>query len=335
MSALHEEWNDMLTPNSVDFYTSSVHPALAKFGLPDSAAVTLIKHRENAVYKVETSETKAVLRMHRPGYRSAAELWSEAQWTEALATAGVDTPHHIIGADGDVIQHITSCHSDQPILCDLLGWVDGREPAGDELESTFVEVGRLSALIHSHSVNWEKPSGFVRPILDETRLFGRHGVWGDFNELQPLTAERRKLLNRLAIQVHSDLSGLGKTDANWGLIHGDLMPENILQTSNGTVVIDFDDGGFGWFVSDLATSLGAYLGTDAFDTLMDAWIKGYATVSDPSPIGLKALPTFIGARLLQGLGWMHSRAGTETANEMTDYLIGAGCAFADDYLSAA
>jgi Ser/Thr protein kinase RdoA (MazF antagonist) len=328
-------WGFMINENSSDFYAKSVKQALGKFGIGEEAEVSLIKHRENAVYSVETPTHKSVLRMHRPGYRTAAELWSEAEWTMSLSSVGVDTPHHILGVDGQPVQRVSSPHTDQLILCDLLEWVEGHEPSGVELEKTFSEVGRLSALIHSHGVSWAKPQGFVRPRLDEEHLFGPQGVWGDFNQLEALTSDQRNLLVRLSIKIREDLSGFEKTSATWGLIHGDLMPENILQTPNGAVVIDFDDGGFGWFVCDLATSLGVYLGTPDFDRLMEAWVEGYATVTDPDKIGLEFLPALIGARLLQALGWVHTRKGNDTAMTMTGFLIGAGCSFADDYLASA
>jgi Ser/Thr protein kinase RdoA (MazF antagonist) len=324
---------DMINEDSEEFYAPSVRPALAAFGISEESDVSLIKHRENAVYRVEMPGSPSVLRMHRPGYRNAAELWSETTWTEALSVIGVHTPHHILGTNGKAIQQVSSLHSDQVILCDLLEWVEGHEPASDELQLTFTEVGRLSALIHQHSVTWQKPSGFERPILDEMHLFGPRGVWGDFNELGALSDDQKAVLRLLAAKIQSDLAGFTKTEQSWGLIHGDLMPENILQTANGAVVIDFDDGGFGWFVSDLATSLGAYLGTDDFDVLMGAWVEGYSAVADPEQIGLEYLPTLIGARLLQGLGWMHTRKGTDTAKAMTPYLIEASCTFADNYLS--
>jgi Ser/Thr protein kinase RdoA (MazF antagonist) len=324
----------MISENTAEFYTSAIPGALAKFGLAGDAHVALIKHRENAVYKVEAPSGRSVLRMHRPGYRTMDELWSEAEWTKALAMVGVDTPHHILGLDGEPIQQVATPHGEKVILCDLLDWVDGRQPADDELQSTFEEVGRLSALIHRHSAAWAKPPRFERPRLDEDHLFGAKGVWGDFNRLEALSAEQRALLRRLAASLYADLAGLEKVDANWGLIHADLMPENILQTANGAVVIDFDDGGFGWFVGDLASSLGTYLGTEIIDTLADAWVKGYASVADPERIGLEHLPTFLGGRLLQALGWLHTRKGNETAVAMTDMLVQASCAFADDYLSA-
>lgn len=324
----------MITENMAEFYSASVPAAIEQFGVPADAAVSLIKHRENAVYKIETPAGKSVLRMHRPGYRSAAELWSEAEWTKALASVGVDTPHHILGIDGEPIQQVAAQYGGGVILCDLLEWVEGRQPAADELESTFEEVGRLSALIHGHSTAWIKPTNFTRPTLDENHIFGPHGVWGDFGGLAALSAEQHGLVTRLAAKLQADLAGLPKSDANWGLIHADLMPENILQTSDGAVVIDFDDGGFGWFVGDLASSLGTYFGSAEFDALTKAWVKGYAAVADPEQIGLDHLPTFVGARLLQALGWVHSRSDNETAMAMTDILVADSCAFAEDYLSA-
>lgn len=314
------------------FYTSAVASALAAFGFDPDSQVTLIKHRENAVFKVENACLKAVLRMHRPGYRTIAQLRSEAAWTTNLRGALVPTPAHILGKDGEAIQIVMTADGIS-LFVDLLEWVDGAPPSDEELVPTFTEVGRLSALIHGHSKIWQRPTGFDRPLLDQNSLFGKNGVWGDFAQLAGTSAQQQQLFARLAAAVRADLSGFAKTRDTWGLIHGDLMPENILKSAKGTIVIDFDDGGESWFVGDLATSLGMYLGTEMFDPLMAAWLEGYASVADPEAIGLERLPTLIGARLLQGLGWMHTRRDSEVAQQMTPFVIGATVAFAEDYLS--
>jgi Ser/Thr protein kinase RdoA (MazF antagonist) len=314
------------------FYLSAVPASLKAFGIESDAQVTLIKHRENAVFKVEHGTSRMVLRMHRPGYRSLAELQSEAAWTFSLRQAGVPTPAHVAGTDEQAIQIIAPA-VDTALFVDMLEWIDGVPPSNNNLSTIFAEVGRLAALIHAHSRHWTRPAGFARPVMDQNTLFGPRGVWGDFAELAGPSDSQRRLFRRLADKVRRDLSGFAKTDDTWGLVHGDLMPENILQTEQGVMVIDFDDGGESWLVGDLATSLGMYLGTEHFDPLMGAWLEGYATVTDPQTIGLEYLPTLIGARLLQGLGWMHTRRDSETAVAMTRYLIEAAVAFADDYLS--
>ncbi len=52
--------------------------------------LSLIKYRENAVFKVVTEDGEPfALRLHRPGYHDDAALRSELQWLEALAGVGV------------------------------------------------------------------------------------------------------------------------------------------------------------------------------------------------------------------------------------------------------
>ena len=76
--------------------------ALTRWDLPATATVTLIKHRENAVFMVAdpASSARYALRIHRAGYHSDAELRSELAWMRALDDDGVHTPPVVAGLDG-------------------------------------------------------------------------------------------------------------------------------------------------------------------------------------------------------------------------------------------
>jgi Ser/Thr protein kinase RdoA (MazF antagonist) len=90
--------------------------------------------------------------------------------------------------------------------------------------------------------------------------------------------------------------------------------ENVLITDAGeTVVIDFDDGGPGWFVYDLAVSLFVHEGHPTFDERRDWLIGGYREVRELSPRSIDELPTFLMARRLATLGWTATRAETAHA----------------------
>ena len=53
----------------------------------------LISISENTVFRVDTNTGETyVLRIHRPGYHTLAELNSEQQWTAALKRAGIGVP---------------------------------------------------------------------------------------------------------------------------------------------------------------------------------------------------------------------------------------------------
>jgi len=70
---------------------------LARAALPkwnvSTAEVTLLKLRENAVFRVDVPGGRSyVMRIHRHNYHSDAELHSELQWLTALANAGIEAP---------------------------------------------------------------------------------------------------------------------------------------------------------------------------------------------------------------------------------------------------
>src|SRR5579875_2181288 len=79
------------------------HASLERFGLGDDLTVTLVNVSENHTYKVDdpASGRSYALRLHRPGYRTVAEIESEIAWVDALRTdGGVQTPVVIASADG-------------------------------------------------------------------------------------------------------------------------------------------------------------------------------------------------------------------------------------------
>src|SRR4051812_43040584 len=95
--------------------------ALARWGFAAESTVTLIKHRENAVFMVTDTATSAryALRVHRAGYHSDAELRSELAWMRALEADGVHTPPVIAGLDGDVLQIVRPDESGVALRADL------------------------------------------------------------------------------------------------------------------------------------------------------------------------------------------------------------------------
>jgi Ser/Thr protein kinase RdoA (MazF antagonist) len=99
-------------------------------------------------------------------------------------------------------------------------------------------------------------------------------------------------------------------------------------------VIDFDDAGFGWHLFELATSLYFIADEGVLRAARDALIRGYRSERALSDAALERLPLFLAARGTTYLGWVHTRQGTETAKEMTPFLIERACAAADEYLTA-
>jgi Ser/Thr protein kinase RdoA (MazF antagonist) len=292
----------------------------------------LIKYRENAVFEIANDAgQRGVLRVHRHGYRTEAELCSELAWMDALRVKGIETPPILQTEDGDRVLMIDSAGVER--ACTALGWVEG-EPPEDDLVESFRLVGSAAARIHDHGAGWTPPAWFSRPTLDERSIFGPGAVWGDFAQLAALETEQRKLLVRAADAVRSLLCRFEKTDASWGLIHADLMPDNLLQHGDNLRIIDFDDCGFSWFVNDLATALAMRLNHPLIEDLQGAWLEGYREVRILPEEQLDFLPALLMARLLQFLGWGHTRPNSPIVCELLGPMVDGACAFAEDFLNA-
>ncbi len=320
------------------------HAALGHWDL-SATDMDLIKYRENAVFRVELADGQRVaLRIHRHGYHSDAELRSELQWLDALAAAGIAVPQILPAQDGALFRNVKVPAVPEARQVDVFAWVEGRQlgsvEAGVELDLPTVRgiyrtIGAQAARLHEHSARWTPPEGFVRHAWDADGLAGPAPFWGPFWELEQLMDEERSLLVQARDAVHAGLLAYGSDPANhsrYGLIHADLVAENLLVDGEDVRLIDFDDAGFGWHLFELATAL--YFESDAphFDTAFAALIEGYRAVRDLPETQLAHMPLFFAARSFTYLGWIHTRPETETARTLGPVLIDMACRAARRYL---
>jgi len=106
----------------------------------------------------------------------------------------------------------------------------------------------------------------------------------------------------------------GKTDADYGLIHADLLQENILQNADGLWMIDFDDAGYGYRLFDLGTALIQHAECAYLPALRASLIEGYAAkrsvlVSDFD------VQVFTMLRAFASTGWIISRASADDGRQ--------------------
>lgn len=305
------------------------------FGLPDEATLELVSHRENAVYRVSdpASGERFALRVHRPNYQTPESIRSELQWMEALRDAGVETPEVVRGVDGRAVQTLPAPELGGSRHCDLFRWIDGAPPDGSNVAATFALLGETNARIHRHAAGWKRPDGFVRQRWDAEGMLGSERLWGHFEDHTALAGEQLALFTRARKSVLARLERFGNGPDRFGLIHSDLMPENILVHEGVPRVIDFDDCGFGWRLYDLATLLAFDIAEPDFERRCEAWVEGYRGVEELPDSQLAELPTLIMARFLVGMGWLHTRRETEMAREYGVAIVALACEHAEKFLT--
>lgn len=263
-----------------------------------AAPPRLIAQRENAVFEVMLRDgRRAALRLHRPGYQSGAAIWSEQEWTAKLAKRGFPCPQPIETEFGAQLVSFGSGHK-----ASLVTWIDAPSLAQLTEQDCLAHMERLGALIRQlhDATDQIETDQFVRPSWDADALLGESPHWGRFWENPSLTRLEVQTLLGARDRAAALLDALEAPDI--GLIHADLLRENILCHECDMHIIDFDDAGFGFRLYDLGTALIQYEHHPDVWTFADRLCRGYGC--DPS-----SMPLFMALRAFASCGWAISRLG--------------------------
>jgi Ser/Thr protein kinase RdoA (MazF antagonist) len=303
--------------------------------------ISLVKYRENAVFRVRGSRgDQFALRVHRSGYHTDAELMSELQWMSALAGAAIDVPTVIPAEDGSMFVKAAGPGLPEPLQVDMLVWLEGEQLGSietgfscslDELMRLYDQVGRFAAKLHDQALSWQIPSSFSRHAWDIQGLLGPTPFWGEFRDL-PALSPHLSLIDDACRKAREALQRLGQSRETYGLIHADLVPENILRVDDRLRLIDFDDAGFGWHMFEMATALFWHIDQPYYGVIHDALLTGYRSIRRLPEDQWQELPLFLFLRSLTYLGWVGTRSETETAREITPMMVDKAVHLADEYL---
>ncbi|WP_170328680.1 phosphotransferase enzyme family protein [Ruegeria arenilitoris] len=309
--------------------TLIVEKALTLWGMND-AEWSLVAARENHVYRVQTDTRNFALRLHRQGMHSDAALRSELLWIAELGTNGVGVPTPVPATDGSYL------HLLDGVQVDMLDWLPGR-PLGstgtgidhDDRTGIFRTLGREMAKLHEVSDAWTRPDEFARWSWDRAGLLGDAPLWGRFWENPTLSDEDRALLTAFRKAANSHLQEI-ENQLDYGLIHADLVRENVMVQGDKLWLIDFDDAGFGFRLFDIATTLLKNLREPDYGALQVALLEGYRI---ERVLDTEHLDLFMALRAVTYVGWISSRMDEdgsqvrntrfiETARELLKHYLG-------------
>jgi Ser/Thr protein kinase RdoA (MazF antagonist) len=261
-----------------------------------------LRLRENEVYEIAVAGRRAALRLHRMGYQSAQAIRSELWWCAGLARAGLPVPAAIALPGGDLLAVLGSGR-----MASVVAWVEG-EPLGEAgvplaggiagQAGQHHTLGRLLAQVHAATDRLVLPDWFSRPKWDRDGLVGEAPFWGRFWEHPALTPAEAGLLGEARLWLADRLVG------PVGLVHADVLRENVLVRGADLSLIDFDDSGFGFRLYDLGTVLSQNLYEPGCAEIRAALCEGYGV--DPGQVDAFTL-----ARVLASVGWLAPRLPPE------------------------
>lgn len=265
----------------------------------DGLILRLLRDRENHVYELQTPHGRAALRLHRAGYQSSAAIQSELWWCAELAKAGLPVPAALPARDGALLVPLSDGRH-----ASVIAWMKG-EALGEaarafirplaEVLDLYHSLGALLARVHKTTDGLTLPRDFTRSRWDREGLVGDQPLWGRFWDHPAATAEQRTVLIRARDALRETLSG------DIGLIHADVLRENVLVNGRSVSLIDFDDSGFGFRLHDLGTALVQTVQHPEHPQLRDALMTGYGTTDTAM------VEAFTLARALASVGWTMPR----------------------------
>ena len=281
--------------------------ALPVYGLSSDTPVSLLNRSENETWRAGP----LVLRLHRQGYHSKAEIASELAWLTSLQDLpGLNAVRPVPGAQGLVTEIDTRfLVAFEPI--------PGQElQPGDDLARWFAPLGEITARLHLQSRAWTPPPGFTRKRWDVATILGPVPHWGHWRQAQGLDAEGEALLARATDGLAAKLNAYGTAPDVFGLIHADLRLANLMVDGDTLTAIDFDDCGFGWWAYDLAAAL-SFIETDRrLPDLIAHWVDGYTRIAPLRPENRAMIPSLIFLRRVLLTAWLATRADSDTAQSL-------------------
>ena len=325
---------EMIQLEPIDYLETLVHQALPLWNIKSKAELKLLSYSENATFLVSVGSDRWVLRVNRPHYHTENGIRSELAWMKALREdTGLETPLAIQGLNGDVLQFINEPKTNTQRTMSLFHFIEGKHPESEDLVSAFHQLGNMTAQLHQHVKQWQRPAFFERMHWDVEGAFGQKPNWGHWKSGFATQIEGIEVVEKASLHMQQRLKRYGQSHERYGLIHSDFRTANLFVHEGKTKILDFDDCGFGWYLYDLASSMTFLELHEDRDEIIASWLSGYFEIAPLAEVDLIEIPTFMLFRRLIIMGWAGSHPDTELAREMgVQYTIDT-VEFAKQYLS--
>jgi Ser/Thr protein kinase RdoA (MazF antagonist) len=299
--------------------------ALAQYGV-DVQDVKPLVHAENTTYRVDGADGAFCLRIHRPGYQNFTSIHSELEWLSALRRdTDLLVPDPRLSVKGELVVRSSCDEVPEERNCVLFRWLEGEFHRDNMTPADFHQLGRVTALLHEHALQWDRPADFTRHSLNELDSYTEAS---DEPLRQPsslISDEDRRRVERIGHESRELMRQVGKAPDVYGLIHADLHRGNVLFEGDQIKIIDFDDCGFGFYLYDFAATFAFQLSLESYEEAREAFFRGYEAVRPLPPRTRELMNAFLRFRLYGLVRWVLSRGDNprlrETGGEFVAYLM--------------
>jgi Ser/Thr protein kinase RdoA (MazF antagonist) len=292
--------------------------ALDAYGLR-GARLTFLRYFANITYRVDVPgpvplqdssspylPNRYLLRVLLSNHWEYAK--GEMTWLRALSReAALPVPEPVPTPTGELLTRITTPGVPGGRIVSLMRWVDGRRRTTKLRPRHFRAWGRLVARLHAFAAGWQPPEGFERFVWDWEGLLGGRGFGHTVEELVGSMPEHlQEPFQMVSSETRTVMESLGRGPDAYGIVHGDMYPDNVLFKAGEVFPIDFEDCGFGYWLWDIAVALSQQPWTESWYRQRDAFLEGYAQIHMLPESQLGHLDLFMAADYATGVLWASS-----------------------------
>lgn len=287
-------------------YEALAAAAMGAFGVI-TQQVIFLGHNSGAAFRVESTDSGSlVLKVHAPQGDgeplSPGAILGGLRWLATMAELTdipVQTP--LPDPHGALLPKVHFRGLSLP--CSLQRWLDGQHVEAlstDQAHNVGDLMGQWHAFSERHAATAEEAvhydSRYLAHALDDLRVLSTSGA---------ITENSWHTIEQATVLACRLVDTIGTSADVFGVVHGDLNPDNIIVADNGNVqFIDLAQLALAPYLWDLGTALYQYSYQDT--SVRHAMMTGYRSARPEPTIPPLALETFVCAAALTNLAFQVS-----------------------------
>lgn len=289
--------------------------ALPVYGMGD-AKLTFLRYFANITYRIDLTDTppeRLSFSPYLPGRFLLRILLSnnwdyalgEMTWLAALSReGGLPVPAPVSTLDGELLVRVHTPGMPAGRMISVMRWLDGHKLKTVLSSDQYRAWGEMLGRMHAFSSTWQPPENFRRFVWDwEGLLGGRDFSWPPDRLVNTMPDNLKEPFRHVSDKARLEMAEMGNGPDAFGMIHGDMYPDNVLEKAGEFIPIDFEDCGFGYWLWDIGAALSTSPWTEAWYRKRDDFLEGYLQFHPLPESQLKHLDLFIAIQFAAGVLW--------------------------------
>ena len=253
------------------------------------------------VYEYEQNDQKWVIKIKRQDQTDVNRLSSEVLWLNYLHKSGISVAHPVKNVNDNYIELINDYLNMSYYTISYIkakgitprDFYSGYKWYPQEfLENWGSYVGKLHKLSKGFSTS---SRSFSRPTWQASIVFF---------DLEDFPSSQAHVVRQFNNTI-KEIEQIPKTESNYGLIHNDLLEDNMHINEGIITAFDFEDSCFNWYVNDIAIAFfypvcfgtfGLKNQQEYGDYFLTHFMKGYRRENSITSEALETIPLFLKIR---------------------------------------